>query len=101
MLARDLGPQKQSALAALAASYGWKVVKEDLFADALRQAQNDMIKIDPDDPNYERKIASAQQYAKCLSDVTQVLIRSIEVHTGAFAENDLQTKLQELRESRS
>jgi hypothetical protein len=88
MLSRNLGPQKQSALAALAASYGWKVIKEDLFADAVRQAQNDMVGIDPDDPNYEKKVASAQRYAKSISDVTQVLIRSIEVHAGAFAENE-------------
>lgn len=88
MLSRNLGPQKQSALAALTASYGWKVIKEDLFADAVSQAQSDMVQINPDDPNYERRVAAAQQYAKSISDVTQVLIRSIEVHANASVENE-------------
>jgi hypothetical protein len=88
MLARELSAQKQSFLAALVMTPGWRVVKEDLFADAVRQAQSDMVQIDPDAPDYERKVGAAQRYAKAISDVTQVLIRSVETHVSAVNDSD-------------
>lgn len=84
MLAREtLSREEQAALAALTQHPGWRVVTGKLIPEINRQAQQGMIEVKPEDPDYTRKVSAAQITARCYNEVTQVLVRSIDVHSTA------------------
>jgi hypothetical protein len=84
MLAREtLSPEEQGALAALVQHPGWRVVTKKLVPEINRQAQQAMIDVREEDPDFEKKVKAAQITARAISEVTQVLLRSIDVHSEA------------------
>lgn len=84
MLAREtLSKEEQAAIASMTQHPGWRIVTTKLIPEINRQAQQGMIEVKPEDPDYERKIKAAQIMARSFDEVSKVLIRSIDVHASA------------------
>jgi hypothetical protein len=85
MLCREsLSPAKQQVLDNLIQTPAWKIIRE-LLQDCTRQALNECISIRTEDPDYERKVSSAQRHARAVSEVVESLIRSIDVHAESVS----------------
>jgi hypothetical protein len=89
MLSREtLSVAKQAALAALQKHPGWKVLKEDLLADAVRQASNDLLDVDTSKDTDGSRVRAAHATAKLAQDFANALVRSVEVHASAANEKE-------------
>ncbi len=74
-----LNPQKRLYLKAIVEHPGFAVQKE-LLEDAARQATLAVIRLSPEDENYEALLKSRQMTARITNDVIATLIKSIIMH---------------------
>jgi len=78
----SLSFDEKMSLGGLATHPGYVVLKK-LMADACLQPTIALVKIKPDDVDYDRKIKANQLAAHITNDVCATLIKSIIMHTAS------------------
>lgn len=75
-----LGLQEKLDLGRMAEHPGFAVQKK-LFDDACQQAVRAVIKLNPEDPNFESILKMRQLVARVTNDVCATLLKSIAMHS--------------------
>lgn len=74
-----LNPQKRLYLRAIIEHPGFAVVRE-LLEDACRQATQAVIKLNPEDENYDTLVKARQMTARLTNELAGMLIKSMIMH---------------------
>ena len=83
------------------------IILKKLFEDACNQAVQSVIKLSPEDPEYDRKLRARQLVARTTNDVCATLLKSIMMHSEAgeleestkIAQEELKTETKEFGEA--
>ena len=84
LLAGELTEAQRVSLAALSRHPGYAVL-ESLLMAACRRATEEVIKLDPIEEGYERKLRALQSRARERNEFSSLILRSIEWQTGAVS----------------
>jgi hypothetical protein len=84
LLANELTETQRVSLAALKQHPGFSVL-ESLLMAACRRATEEVIKLDPIEEGYERKLKALQSRARERNEFSSLILRSIEWQTQAVA----------------
>lgn len=82
LLANELTDTQKVSLAALKQHPGYPVL-ELLHMAACKRATEEVIKLDPEEEGYERKLKARQQKARERSEFSLLILRSIDWQTQA------------------
>lgn len=80
LLSDGLSEAKRVALASLKQHPGFAVL-EELFMAACSAANEDVIKLSPEDEGYERKLKARQMKARERNEFSLLVLKSVEYHT--------------------
>lgn len=89
LLTEGMTEAKRVALASLKQHPGFSVL-EELHMSACDRANRDVIKLDPTEEGYERKLKALQQRARERNEFSLLILRSIEYHTMVLASEKLE-----------
>lgn len=92
-----LNTQEKLYLGSLSKHPGYVVLRK-LMDDACRQATELVIKLNPEDPQYDAKLKARQIVARTTNDVCATLIKSIVMHTEAGVVEEQISKSEEALE---
>lgn len=84
LLANELTEAQKVSLASIKQHPGYAVM-ELLFMSACKRATEDVIKIDPQDEGYERKLKALQSRARERNEFSLLVLRSIDWHVESVA----------------
>lgn len=82
-----LSPEDRVYLGNMSAHPGYQVLKK-LISDACKQATEAVIKLDPADDQYDRKLKALQFTARAVNDFSSTLLKSVEMHSLMAAAED-------------
>lgn len=80
------------------ASHPGFIVFKKLVADACKQATEEVVRLDPVDDGYERKLKALQFSARAINQFSAMLIKSIEMHSLAAVLEEENKELEEQEE---
>lgn len=83
LLANELNDVDRSYLENLTHHEGYKVLVR-LLNDQCAQANADVIKVDPESPDYEKKLAERQRKARFMSEFCTNVLSSVDSHVYAI-----------------
>lgn len=83
LLSEGMTEAKRVALASLKQHPGFSVL-EEMHMEACKRANEDVIKLDPQDEGYERKLKALQLRARERNEFSLLILRSIDYHTEIF-----------------
>ena len=83
ILMLDLNPMKKAMLLQTSQTPGFQVVIE-MANEAALQATKDISKLDPEGPDYERKVVERGRRARNISEGFDLLFRSIFAHADSL-----------------
>lgn len=86
-----LTPGKKAALASLVQQPGWAVV-EELFFDAVKRANDDLVKLDPESTNYEQVLKARQMKARERNEFSLLVLSSVDWHIKSLAAQQEESK---------
>lgn len=99
MLCYNLTLDEKVYLANLVAHPGFRVLQR-MMEEACKNAEAEVIRLNPEEDGYEKKLKARQLTARAMADFCTSLIKSFNVHTTAAVEEDKQKRLDEaLREA--
>jgi hypothetical protein len=78
----NMSLEDKQYLGGLSQHPGYPILQR-LMEDACRQATEAVIRLDPTDNEYDRKLKSLQMTARIMNDFCATLIKSIVMHTQA------------------
>jgi len=88
----ELHPQKQELLRLLAHQPGFQVLVE-LFDAACASLNQRLVKLNPEDRDYERKLRDHHLECRVVNEFCSAVLKAIDYHTGAV--NMRETESQE------
>src|SRR5579859_6758374 len=83
LLNPDMTQAKKVMLAQTVMTPGWKVVVE-MANDMCSQFTQDIIKVDPEEPNAQHVVAERQRRARIASELSALLMKSIYAHVDSI-----------------
>jgi hypothetical protein len=96
LLANELTPTEQVSLAALKQYPGFSVL-EKLLMEACKRATEDVIKLDPVEEGYERKLKALQSRARERNEFSLLVLGSVEWQIAMAAPAEREEEPQENR----
>lgn len=91
LLANELTETQRVSLAALKQHPGFSVL-ENLFISACKRATEEVIKLDPTEEGYERKLKALQSRARERNEFSSLILRSIDWQTQTVIIQDEEKK---------
>jgi hypothetical protein len=82
LLADELTDVERASLASLAQHPGWRVV-EKLHTEACKRATEAVIKLDPTEEGYQRKLVALQSKARERNEFSLLILGSVSLHIEA------------------
>jgi hypothetical protein len=96
LLAEKLSPQQQELLHALAYQPGFEVLIQ-LFDDACVSLTQRLIKLNPEDVDYERKLRELHLQSRTVNEFCSAVRKAINFHTSAVSQRRKNAKDEEER----
>jgi len=90
-LLSDLQDAQRVALASLVQHPGWRIV-EDMHFEAVQAAKEELIRIDPGNPDAPRLLAACHTKARAVNDFSASVFKSIEYHINAIGITEEENK---------
>lgn len=89
ILSDDMSILKKSLLLQTTLTPGFKVIVE-MANDACLRFTQDIVRLDPESPEYERIVAERQRRARYASEFSDLLFQSVFEHAGSIQKQETQ-----------